>query len=64
MDSNLTEAGGDTVRLLRPPARVITETTGQNVWIGGTEAHDLDFELELELECEEPDYDPYNSAKP
>ena len=63
MDSNLTEAAGDTVRLLRPPPRVVTETPGQNVWIGGVDALDLDFELELELEIEEPDYDPYNSAK-
>ncbi len=62
MNSDLTENHGDTVRLLRPPPRVITQTKGQNVWIGGLDAPDLDFELELELETEEPDYDPYNSA--
>lgn len=63
MNSNLTERPGDTVRLLRPPPRVVTETPGQNVWIGGVDALELDFELELELEIDEPDYDPYNSAK-
>ena len=63
MDSNLTESPEDTVRLLRPPPRVVTETTGQNVWIGGLESLDLDFELELELETDEPDHDPYNSAR-
>ncbi len=62
MDGNLTEHPGDTVRLRRPPPRVITRTRGQNVWLGGVEAPELDFELELELETEEPAYDPYNSA--
>ena len=63
MDSNLTEDPGDTLRLLRPPPRVFTVTRGQNVWLGGVEPIELDFELELELEVEEPTHDPYNSAQ-
>lgn len=62
MDGNLTEEAGDTLRLRRPPPRVFTRTRGQNVWLGGVEAPELDFELALELDSEEPDYDPYNSA--
>ena len=63
MNGNLTEELGDTLRLLRPPPRVYTRTRGQNVWLGGVDTRELDFELELELEAEEPDYDPYNSAR-
>ena len=63
MRHDLTEDAADTIRLLRPPPRVITRTRGQNVWLGGVEDPVLDFELELELETDEPDYDPYNSAQ-
>lgn len=46
---------GDTVRLLRPPPRVVTDTLGQNVWMGDVEI--LDLEL-VQVESS----DPYNSA--
>ena len=63
MQHDLTEDPAETIRLLRPPPRVITRTRGQNVWLGAVEAPALDFELELEVETEEPDYDPYNSSQ-
>ena len=46
---------GDTVRLLRPPPRVFTDTIGHNVWMGDVEV------LELEL-VPAANTDPYNSA--
>ena len=56
MSDHLRDESGDTVRLLRPPPRVFTETTGQNVWMGDIEP--------LELEVETPvNTDPYNSAE-
>ena len=56
MSNNPDQKSDDTVRLLRPPPRVFTETTGQNVWMGEIEP--------LELELESPvDTDPYNSAE-
>lgn len=56
MSDQLKDRSGDTVRLLRPPPRVFTETTGQNVWMGDIEP------LVLELENSE-NTDPYNSAE-
>ena len=55
MSSNPKQQSGDTVRLLRPPPRVFTDTLGRNVWMGEIEV------LELELE-EAANADPYNSA--
>ena len=46
---------GDTVRVLRPPPRVFTNTIGQNVWMG--EVKDVELELEDPVES-----DPYNSG--
>ena len=46
---------GDTVRLLRPPPRVVTDTLGNNVWMGDVEV--LDLELVQTVST-----DPYNSA--
>ena len=47
----------DTVRLERPPPRVLTDALGRNVWLGDVEP------LELELEQAEIT-DPYNTATP
>ena len=47
----------DTVRLQRPPPRVLTDALGRNVWMGEVEP--------LELELDQPvNTDPYNSASP
>lgn len=45
----------DTVRLLRPPPRVFTDTRGRSVWMGDIEV------LDLEL-VPAANSDPYNSA--
>ena len=56
MSNNLKDKSGDTVRILRPPPRVFTDSCGRNVWIGGVEP--------LELALEHPtNTDPYNSAE-
>ena len=55
MSTHLKDKSGDTVRILRPPARVFTDDTGANIWIGDIEP------LELELE-QVVNTDPYNSA--
>lgn len=49
------DRSGDTVRLLRPPPRVFTDSVGHNVWMGDVEV------LELEL-LPAANSDPYNSA--
>lgn len=55
MSENLKEKSGDTIRILRPPPRVFTDTFGRNVWMGDVEP--------LELALENPvNTDPYNSA--
>jgi hypothetical protein len=55
MSENLQEKSGDTIRILRPPPRVYTDTLGRNVWMGEVDP--------LELVLEEPlNTDPYNSA--
>ena len=46
----------DTVRLLRPPPRVLTDPIGHNVWMGEVEV------IDLELVPSENN-DPYNSAE-
>ncbi len=45
----------DTVRLLRPPPRVLTDHIGHNVWMGEVDV--VDFEL-----MPTENTDPYNSA--
>jgi hypothetical protein len=56
MSNNLKDKSGDTVRILRPPPRVFTDSCGRNVWMGGIEP--------LELAIEHPENtDPYNSAE-
>lgn len=55
MSENLKEKSGDTIRILRPPPRVYTDTLGRNVWMGDVEP--------LELVLENPaNTDPYNTA--
>lgn len=58
MSNKLTDVTGDTVKLLRPPPRVFTETKGQTVWMGEIQA------LELEIEPDPPKTDPYNNSSP
>ncbi len=55
MSDQFNDNPGDTVRLLRPPPRVFTETTGQNVWMGDIEPMELELESSVNT-------DPYNSA--
>jgi len=56
MSNSLKDKSGDTVRILRPPPRVFTDSRGQNVWMGDVEP--------LELAFEHPENtDPYNSAE-
>lgn len=56
MSDNLDDKSGDTVRILRSPPRVFTDSCGRNVWIGGVEP--------LELALEHPaNTDPYNSVE-
>ena len=57
MNRNFTEETGDTVRLLRPPPRVVTDPKGRTVWMGEVEV------LELEL-VDTANADPYNTAGP
>jgi hypothetical protein len=47
---------GDTVRILRPPPRVVTALNGRNVWMGEVEP------LELALE-DSSGSDPYNNTQ-
>ena len=55
MSENLKEKSGDTIRILRPPPRVYTDTLGRNVWMGDVDP--------LELALEQPlNTDPYNTA--
>ena len=57
MSDERPENSDDTVRLLRPPPRVITDALGRNVWMGDVEP--------LELELDQPvTTDPYNSDLP
>ena len=56
MSDNPMDKSGDTVRILRPPPRIFTDSCGRNVWIGGVEP--------IELALEHPvNTDPYNSAE-
>ena len=56
MSENLKEKSGDTIRILRPPPRVYTDTLGRNVWMGDVDP--------LELALEDPvSTDPYNTAE-
>ncbi|MEL7187622.1 MAG: hypothetical protein AAFN50_14500 [Pseudomonadota bacterium] len=52
----MTKDTGDTVKLLRPPPRVFTETKGQTVWMGEIQA------LDLEIEPDPQKTDPYNNS--
>ena len=57
MSDECLDNGDDTVRLLRPPPRVLTDALGRNVWMGEVEP--------LELELDQPvNTDPYNSGAP
>ncbi len=56
MSNNLKDKSGDTVRILRPPPRVFTDSSGRNVWVGGVKP----FELGLEHPA---NTDPYNSVE-
>ena len=56
MSENSKDTSGDTVRLLRPPPRVFTDSDGRNVWIGGVEPIDLALEHPTNT-------DPYDSAE-
>lgn len=56
MSNNLMDKSGDTVRILRPPPRVFTDSCGRNVWIGGVEPIELALEFPTNT-------DPYNSAE-
>ena len=56
MSDNLENKSGDTIRILRPPPRVFTDSCGHNVWMGGVEP------LELALE-QRVNTDPYNNAE-
>ena len=55
MSNNSEDRSEDTVRLLRPPPRVFTDSCGNSVWMGDVEV------LELEL-MPAANSDPYNSA--
>lgn len=55
MSNNSEDRSEDTVRLLRPPPRVFTDSCGRNVWMGDIEV------LDLEL-APAANTDPYNSA--
>lgn len=55
MSTSLKDKCGDTVRLQRPPPRVITDACGRNIWMGEIEPLDLVVE-------EASNADPYNSA--
>ena len=57
MSDRLNDRSDDTVRLLRPPPRVVTDPQGRTIWMGDVEV------LELELVSTE-NTDPYNSAVP
>ncbi|MDX1517310.1 MAG: hypothetical protein R3288_10745 [Woeseiaceae bacterium] len=56
MSHRLKDKSGDTVRLQRPPPRVITDACGRNIWMGEVEPLDLAIE-------NSPNTDPYNSAE-